>query len=131
MVVTLSYKNEYIPEWNGNKDQEKPITFVYATPTLQHYNDLIRKPMVKMTTDKAGKIDGGVVELSVDYATFVRSMVKSIKNLSYIINDEKEAQITNVKELFSANTPPVFAELVDEVGAFLREELENRVDAKK
>jgi hypothetical protein len=131
MVLNLSMNREFIPKWNGNEQSDKPIKVTYSAPTMQHYSNLIKKPVLKMTLGKSNEVEGGEIEYEVDYTRFVRTMVTGIQNLSYIIDGGKEIVIKDKNDLFSSETPAVFAGLIDEIGSFLKEELEKKVDEKK
>lgn len=130
MVIDYALENTFVPEWNGNKDDANPITVTYKNPTIPLYNKLIPKPRLKMMMDAEGKMDGGEAEVVVDNVEIVRTMVTGIRNLT-LKQGKEEVAIDTATKLLGENAPSFLSGLIDEIGAKLREVLqEKRVDAK-
>lgn len=119
MVVTVARQTEYIPEWNSNKTDEKPIVIVHKAPTTVLSEMLIPKPVFKMKMGNDGNGSVSETEFTVDYKKIVKEMVIEIKNLTIDV-DGKPLVITNVTDLFSPSTPSCINGLVDDVGLYLQ-----------
>lgn len=126
MVLEVSVNKVFIPEWNGNKQENQPIEIHHRVPTMALFNKLIPKPSIRLTIDKDGNSDGGETEINVDYTKVVRDMVTEIRNFS-INTDGKEVPIKLASDLFGENAPPVVSGLVDEVGQYLTALLQKKV----
>jgi hypothetical protein len=129
MVISISQKKEYIPEWNDNKDSQDQIVVVHRVPTMALYNELIPKPTIKMKVGKDGT-EGGETELTIDTSNLVRRMVLDIKGL--VIDDGHDRiPLKTGEDLFSANAPSMLAGLTDELGRYFQEILTSRaIDTK-
>lgn len=130
MIISVKTKNEYVPEWNGNKDDESPITIEHLTPTMALYEALIPKPTMKMNLDKDGRMEGGETEVTIDNRKIVVRMVTGIKNLTLNV-DGKPIAVTSGSDLFGPAVPSEISGLVDEIGAYLQGLLSKKAfDAK-
>lgn len=126
MVVNVTLKKEYIPEWNGNREAEDKIVVSHLSPTMALYEELIPKPKIKMRVGPEGA-QGGETELTVDTVSIVKRMVTGIKNLVLEVNDGKERiVISTANELFGADAPAMLAGLTDELGRYFQELLTSR-----
>jgi len=130
MNINLSTELEYIPSWNGNKQEVEPITIVHLPATINLYNSLIPKPAMKVVYDDKGQFSEGSTEVVIDNTRIVQAMVTTIRNLT-ITDGDKVIKITTGKELFGPNVPAVLSGLIDEIGAYLQGVLNNKsIDTK-
>jgi hypothetical protein len=130
MVINVSLKKEYIPEWNGNRDSNDQIVVIHRAPTMSLYDELIPKPTIKMKVGKDGA-EGGETELTVDTSNLVRKMIVDIKGLIIDIEGKNQIVIKTGNDLFSTDAPAMLAGLTDELGRYFQEILISRkVDTK-
>ena len=130
MIISITTKTEYTPEWNDNLADANPIVVEHLTPTMALYNELIQPPTIKMKITTDGKMDGGETDLILDNKKIVRKMVTKIRNMTIEI-DGKPIVVNNGADLFGPGMPPVIAGLVDELGTYLQGLLSERsINAK-
>lgn len=130
MIVSVSTKNEFIPEWNDNKDSEEPIVVHYKAPTMVLVNSLLPKPTIDWNVGSNMAITGGAMKSVIDNSKIVRQMVTKIKNLSVSV-DDKVIKIETGEDLFGKDAPSILAGLVDEIGSYLQGVLSERVVDQK
>jgi len=123
MILSISVKREFIPEFNNNKklpaaDQIK-IEHKAATATIKE--SLFPR---RFQLDK----DGGVTsEFEIDRKKIIQAFVTGIKNLGYEVDGE-EKNITTVEQLFKA--PIEFDPLIEELYSYFNEMLNARANEK-
>lgn len=123
MILSISVKREFIPEFNNNKklpvaDQIK-IEHKAATATIKE--SLFPR---RFQLDK----DGGVTsEFEIDRKKIIQAFVTGIKNLGYEVEGE-EKNITTVEQLFKA--PIEFDPLIEELYSYFNEMLNARANEK-
>lgn len=123
MILSISVKREFIPEFNNNKklpaaDQIK-IEHKAATATIKE--SLFPR---RFQLDK----DGGVTsEFEIDRKKIIQAFVTGIKNLGYEVDGE-EKNITTVEQLFKA--PIEFDPLIEELYGYFNETLNARANEK-
>lgn len=123
MILSISVKREFVPEFNGNKklpaaDQIK-IEHKAATATIKE--SLFPR---RFQLDK----DGGVTsEFEIDRKKIIQAFVTGIKNLGYEVDGE-EKNITTVEQLFKA--PIEFDPLIEELYGYFNEMLNARANEK-
>jgi hypothetical protein len=100
MKLCIDKEYQYIPEWNGNKDDDAPIVF-----NMRGITDIEReKCIVKKYVD-------GNVEMATNESQLFRYAVKSIENL--VINDK---EIKTAGEFLNCSgLAGLFSEVVVEV----------------
>lgn len=123
MIISIAEKNEYIPEWNGNRELSagEQIKITHKSPTVSIKERV--NPRV-FDVDSDGKVSGQMV---IDRRKVLVAMVTSIANLGYS-DSSKEHKIATVDQLFSA--PAVFDPLIEEIYGYLQELLNDKVDEK-
>jgi hypothetical protein len=126
MVVNIAPKREYIPEWNGNKDEKVPFVVVHRAPTMSLYDELVPKPKVTMKIGKEGA-EGGETEISIDTTAIVKRMLLEIKGLSLHEEGKDDIPIISAKDLFGENAPSVLSGLTDELGRYFQNLLTEKV----
>lgn len=100
MKLSIEKEYQFIPEWNGNKEDEKPIEF-----NLRGITDLERE---KCITKKY--VDGNV-EMATNESQLFRYAVQGIENLE--INNK---QIKSASEFLACSgLSGLFAEVVLEI----------------
>jgi hypothetical protein len=123
MILSISVKREFVPEFNNNKklpaaDQIK-IEHKAATATIKE--SLFPR---RFQLDK----DGGVTsEFEIDRKKIIQAFVTGIKNLGYEVEGE-EKNITTVEQLFKA--PIEFDPLIEELYTYFNEMLNARANEK-
>lgn len=118
MVISFKRENEFVPEWNKNKDEDKPIKVLYREPTMALKEKLIDKPKIEVTYNEKMESDGGKSVVVVDNTNIVKKMVTKIENLEIDV-DGKKRQLTTADDLFG-DVPSELSGLVDEIGNYLQ-----------
>ena len=129
MLITVSNKTEFIPEWNDNQKENDPVVVVHRVPTMGLRERLIPKPRLKLMVSADGKSEGGETEVEVDNKKIILAMLVEIKNLAYE-SDGKEIRVKSADDLYSNNTPSTLSGLVDEIGTYFQKILNERVESK-
>jgi hypothetical protein len=129
MVINISTKNEFIPEWNDNKKSTEPIKIFHFAPTYAMKTRLVPNPKIMFKVGENGSYQGGEMAIEVDNSKFVKEMVISIENLTLKI-DGKEKNIKTVSELFSKDSPALLQGLIDEIGMYFSNLLSERDETK-
>ena len=129
MIVQVANKSEFIPEWNGNKEENDPIVVTHKVPTMALREQLIPKPRLKLVVSPDGKSEGGETTIEIDNRSLIQTMLISIKGLAVNI-DGKEVEIKTAGDLFGKDTPSILSGLVDELGTYFQKILNERVDSK-
>lgn len=126
MVLEISRTQEFIPEWNGNKNEAKPITVKYKNPTMSMYERLIPKPKLKVRIGADGKSEGAESDVIIDNTKIIKEMVTGITNFE--INDgDKNYNIKTAEELFG-DAPACISGLIDEIGVYLQGVLSTKAE---
>lgn len=102
MIIEVKKENEFIPEWNGNRDENESeqIKVIYRYPTVtEKERFLYTKPV------KVGKDGEGEIEFVQDSAGLAKTVIKRIENLTLNI-DGKEKQIKTASDLYSVEGVP-------------------------
>ena len=132
MIVGVSLTTEYIPDWNGNKQDEKPIVVEHLKPSMKLRERLIPKPRLKFNFGTDGKSEGGETDMVLDTRKIVEEMTTSIRNLE--LRDEATGKVfltvTSARDLYSSDSPPILAALADELGVYYQRLLAENVDTK-
>lgn len=130
MVITVSKIKTFVPEFNGNKEQNKEdqISVTIKNPTVAMRDRLIPRPQTKGHASSNGVTDGiDVIIVEPDKKRILTEMVTSIENCAY--NDGGvDRAINNVNELL--NAPAEFNGLLDEIFDFCQKELQKKVPEK-
>jgi hypothetical protein len=129
MVISVSLKKEYIPEWMDNAKSDKPIRVLHKAPTMALYEELIPKPRIKVKVGAEGA-EGGETELVVDNTAIVKKMVNEIMDCELNI-EGRTVIIKNADDLYGANAPAMLSGLAEELGRYFQKILADRsVDTK-
>lgn len=131
MKVNISTKREWIPNWNGNKKENDPITIVHKAPTMSLRTELLPKPHVLFRIDNAGNPQGGESDLEIDNKKIIYGMLINIRNLTVEDENGEAFEIKTAEDLFSKNAPSILYELVDEIGTYFQKILNEKVVAEK
>lgn len=129
MLISVSNKSEFIPEWNDNQKSTDPIVVIHKVPTMGLRERLIPKPKLKLIVSADGKSEGGETEVEIDNKKIIQSMLVEIKNLAYE-SEGKEIKVKTADDLFGNSTPSAFSGLADELGTYFQKVLNERVDSK-
>jgi hypothetical protein len=124
MIISVSQKKEYIPEWNGNRTEDKPIRVIHRAPTMSLYEELIPKPRIKMKIDKEGAQEGET-ELVIDNTAIVKKMVTEIVDCELDV-DGKRVVIASADDLYGTNAPAILSGFVEELGKYFQGILADR-----
>lgn len=132
MILEINNSCEFIPEFNGNKTEDKPILVKYKNPTMPLYDKLIPKPQLTLKLSPDGQSSGGESIVTIDNKAIVMAMVTSIENLEIKFANGKTLAITTAKELYGEEVPSSISGLIDEIGAHLQSVLSKKagVDLK-
>ena len=130
MLISVSNKTEYTPEWNDNLKTPDPIVVVHRVPTMGLRERLIPRPKLKLMVSADGKSEGGETEVEIDNKKIIQSMLVEIKNLAYTSEDGKEIRVKSADDLFGNTTPSALSGLADELGTYFQKILNERVDSK-
>lgn len=129
MMITLTSKTEYVPEWRENKKDPNPIVVEHKVPTMALKDRLIPKAKLKVIVSPDGKSEGGESEIVVDNSNIVNGMITGFKNFTINV-DGKEIQIKKVEDITGKDAPAIFGELVDELGTYFQKLLNEKADSK-
>lgn len=102
MIIEVKKENEFVPEWNGNRDENESeqIKVIYRYPTVtEKERFLYTKPI------KVGKDGEGEIEFVQDSAGLSKTIIKRIENLTLNI-DGKEKEIKTANDLYSVEGVP-------------------------
>ena len=98
MKVVLERRTEYVPEWSGNRDAEKPVTFVVRYLTTSERHRYAGQRALQGILEQAQSGNGGSADLDIDFEGMFRASVESIRNLEVEI-DGNVQQITTPDQL--------------------------------
>lgn len=123
MIVSISTKREFTPEFNGNKKlpPTERITIEHRAATSTLKESLFPK---KFKLDRDGSVTS---DFEIDRKKVINAFTTAIKNLSYEVDGE-EHKVTTVDQLFKA--PVEFDSLIDEIYAYYNELLNSRPNEK-
>lgn len=129
IIVDPSLTQEFIPEFNGNKDADakERISVTILAPTTKLINELLERPKLIMKTNEKNEMTGGEMAVEVDVKRIVCRMVTSIRNLSV---GDKDLPLLKGDDLFGDNVPGEVQELIDELGKECQRRLNQRLDTK-
>lgn len=129
MIVAVSKKLTFIPEFNKNKEcpASDQIVVIIKNPTIQIKQRVTSTPETVARADMSGKIEGIDIRLKTDDVAVLREMLDSISNCGYEDEDGKHF-IANAKTLLEA--PVEFSPLIDEIVAECNRVLSKAVDEK-
>jgi hypothetical protein len=129
MEISVSTQKEYIPEWNDNRQDEKPLRVIHKKPTLKLRSQLLPQPKITMRISAKGDPEGGDTVVEVNNERLVRGMVDHFEDFAINV-DGKRFEIQTVDDLFSDNTPSRVGDLVDELGTYFQRLLSRKTDTK-
>lgn len=129
MIVAVSKKLTFIPEFNKNKEcpASDQIVVTIKNPTIQIKQRVSSTPETVARADTSGKIEGIDIRLKTDDIAVLREMLDGISNCGYEDEDGKHF-IANAKTLLEA--PVEFSPLIDEIVAECNRVLSKAVDEK-
>lgn len=124
MVITINESKEFVPAWNGNKELPAvdQIKVCHKAPTVDIKERVTPR---RYEYDSNGAVTGS---FEVDRKKVLAAMVTSISGLSCMDENSVERKITTVDQLFKA--PSVFDPLIDEIYAYLQEQLNKQISEK-
>lgn len=128
MILEINDSCEFVPEFNGNKAEDKPILVKYKNPTMPLYDRLIPKPQLTLKLSADGQSSGGESVVTIDNKAIVMAMVTSIENLEIKLQNGKTISITTAKELYGDDVPSSVAGLIDEIGSHLQSALSKKAN---
>lgn len=129
MILSLEKFEPFVPKWNNNEAEEKPIKVFYKNPTMPMYERLIPKPSITVKIDAEGNSQGGESKITVDNKAIVLDMVERIENFEYPVEGGKTIAITSAKDLFAPTVPAMVSGLIDEIGSYLQVILSKKGEA--
>ena len=134
MELSVHAQAEYVPDWNGNQEDNNPIVIEHKEPTMDLCQRLNAKPKLKFQIGTDGSMTGGEADVPVDTDRMVKVMTTGIRNFSIkkTTVDGKEiiVDIKSVEDLFSPKAPASVAGLVAELGTYYQGLLNREVDTK-
>jgi hypothetical protein len=123
MVISVSTKREYIPEFNGNRklSPTEQLKVIHRAPTVAIKEKLFPR---KFDFGADGAITGS---FEVDRKKIISELTAEFLNFEYETDDEKK-KITTVEQLFKA--PVEFDPLIEELYTYYNSLLNARPNEK-
>ena len=123
MIVSISTKREFIPEFNGNRKLQstEQLKIVHRAPTVAIKEKLFPR---KFDFGADGQVTGS---FEIDRKKIIQELTSEIINCVYELDDE-EKKITTVEQLFKA--PVEFDPLIEELYTYYNSLLNNKVNEK-
>lgn len=123
MIVSISTKREYIPEFNGNRKLQvtEQMKVVHRAPTVAIKEKLFPR---KFAFGADGQITG---TFEVDRKKIIQELTESFSNIQYEMDGE-EKKIATVEQLFKA--PVEFDPLIEELYNYYNSVLNGKVNEK-
>jgi hypothetical protein len=123
MIISVSTKREFIPEFNGNKKlaATEQLKIVHRAPTVAIKEKLFPR---KFVYGANGEISGS---FEIDRKRIISELTVDFVNFDYEMDDEKK-KITTVEQLFKA--PVEFDPLIEELYTYYNNLLNARPNEK-
>jgi hypothetical protein len=120
MLLSLEMFEPFVPKWNGNESEDKPIKIHYKNPSMPLYEKLIPRPELLVKISPDGISQGGESKMVIDNKAIVLEMVEKIENLEVPTAAGTVRQITKPNQLYEDGVPSYVSGLVDEIGSYLQ-----------
>lgn len=129
MEIKINTVEEYIPEWNDNRSEEKPMKVIHRIPTWKLRSNLLPNPKITMKISPNGEAQGGETIVEMNNEKVIRGMTKSFVDFTLNVNGNIY-EIKTVEDLFNESTPTIIGGLVDELGSYYQRILSQRTETK-
>ena len=122
MKVKLSTAKtgRYIPKWNGNENDARPIEVVYNVPSIELKEKLLDR---KFDLEQRGADMVQKMSVQIDRKRTINAFLERIENLDIEDDNGNVKSISNTKELFASGLE--LDGLVEELYAHFTEVLNN------
>lgn len=122
MKVKLSTAKtgRYIPKWNGNENDTRPIEVVYNVPSIELKEKLLDR---KFDLEQRGADMVQKMSVQIDRKRTINAFLERIENLEIEDDNGNVKSISNTKELFASGLE--LDGLVEELYAHFTEVLNN------
>lgn len=122
MKVKLSTAKtgKYIPKWNGNENDTRPIEVVYNVPSIELKEKLLDR---KFDLEQRGADMVQKMSVQIDRKRTINAFLERIENLDIEDDNGNVKSISNTKELFASGLE--LDGLVEELYAHFTEVLNN------
>lgn len=122
MKVKLSTAKtgRYIPKWNGNENDTRPIEVVYNVPSIELKEKLLDR---KFDLEQRGADMVQKMSVQIDRKRTISAFLERIENLDIEDDNGNVKSISNTKELFASGLE--LDGLVEELYAHFTEVLNN------
>ena len=122
MKVKLSTAKtgKYIPKWNGNENDTRPIVVVYNVPSIELKEKLLDR---KFDLEQRGADMVQKMSVQIDRKRTINAFLERIENLDIEDDNDNVKSISNTKELFASGLE--LDGLVEELYAHFTEVLNN------
>lgn len=122
MKVKLSTAKtgKYIPKWNGNENDTRPIVVVYNVPSIELKEKLLDR---KFDLEQRGADMVQKMSVQIDRKRTINAFLERIENLEIEDDNDNVKSISNTKELFASGLE--LDGLVEELYAHFTEILNN------
>lgn len=114
MKIVVENEKEYIPEWNGNRDQDEPITVIHRFLKPGERKKYIYLEPMELTYE--GEKQEQRTHFVQKTQELAEVLITKIKNLVIVV-DGKETEIDTIKKFY--NTPGIPPNLVSEIEAYI------------